>query len=258
MKTFEEFIDQFKFNPSRNLFVGIERECHLVNSDGNIVPIAVKVLDHLGFNRTGSNNGHFGYELSACQIEWRAGPCRLINLTDNLKRDENILKQAEEKLGFTRSFDEVAPEDMPLDVYPDPTGRYQEITKNMPRRVLSAACRVIATHIHIGMPNPKTALRAYNKVIEKIDYLCEIGDHSDGKRLEIYKIMAPNYLSPHYKSWSDFYDKAVHENFTEDPRSCWTLIRISKHGTIEFRMFGATEDLNEILYWACFCRKICQ
>jgi len=132
MKNFDEFLGQFKFDPEKNLMIGVERECHLVNSDGRIAPIAQKVLGHLGFDSTGSNDGHFGYELSACQIEWRAGPCRLIGLTDNLNRDENILKQAEEKLGFTRSFNEVAPKDMPLDVYPDSTGRYQEITKNMP------------------------------------------------------------------------------------------------------------------------------
>jgi len=258
MKNFDEFLGQFKFDPEKNLMIGVERECHLVNSDGRIAPIAQKVLSHLGFDSIGSNDGHFGYELSACQIEWRAGPCRLIGLTDNLNRDENILKQAEEKLGFTRSFNEVAPKDMPLDVYPDSTGRYQEITKNMPEEVLLAACQVIATHIHIGMPDHRTALQTYNSTIEHFDELCQIGDHSKGKRLGIYRIMAPNYLPPSYENWRDFYNKAVQEDFTENPRNCWTLIRISVHGTIEFRMFGATEDLNEILYWARLCRKICQ
>lgn len=254
MKALKEFMDQFKFDPSKNLFIGAERECHLLDPNGKIVPIASKVLKGLA-----SCNGEFGYELSACQLEWRIGPCRDVSyFAEELEKSEVTLRYAEKRLGFKRSFKEVAPDDMPLDVYPDPTGRYQEITKNMPRRVLSAACRIIATHIHIGMPDLKTALRAYNKAIEKIDYLCKIGDHSNGERLKIYSIVAPNSLSPHYGSWQEFYEKAVQENFVDNPRNCWTLIRISKHGTIEFRMFGATEDFKEIIDWSTFCHEVCQ
>ncbi|KPJ55044.1 hypothetical protein AMJ47_02005 [Parcubacteria bacterium DG_72] len=254
MKTLQEFIDQFKFDSQKNLFIGVERECHLLDLKGNIAPIASRILKGLS-----SHNGQFIYELSACQLEWRVGPCKdVLCLKEKLNNKEVILGVAEERMGFSRSFVELAPNDMPLDVYPDPTGRYQEITRDMPKKVLSAACRVIATHIHIGMPDQKTALRTYNKVIEKIDYLREIGDHSNGERLKIYSTMAPNYISPHYENWHAFYEKAKRENFINDPRNCWTLIRISKHGTIEFRMFGATKDINEILEWASFCQEICK
>ncbi len=253
MKSLREFMDQFKFNPEKDLFVGVERECHLLNKDDVIVPIAEVVLQNLP-----SHNGQFTYELSACQLEWRIGPCELSDFAEEFKRFEVILTKAEKQTGFKRSFAEVAPDDMPLDVYPDPTGRYQQITKDMPKEILSAACRVIATHVHIGMPNPEVALETYNKAIQHFDELCGIGDHSDGQRLSVYKIMAPSFLSPYYKSWNDFYNKAVKEGFVDDPRSCWTLIRISKHGTIEFRMFGATADLEEIMGWVNLCYEICQ
>lgn len=253
MKSFEEFLQQFRFDPGRNLMIGIERECHLKNPEGNIMPLAAKVLAYLGLQ-----NGHFTYELSACQLEWRIGPCFLPELKEKLVQDEVFLKEAEKKIGFRRSFDEVAPEDMPLDVYPDPTGRYQSIVKNLPQHVLLAACQIIATHVHIGMPDHQTAFRVHNSVISRLDELCRLGDHSNGKRLEIYKIMAPKHIPPHYNSWKDFYDLSAKNGFAEDPRSCWHLIRMSIHGTIEFRMFGATADLDEIVSWASFCQELCQ
>lgn len=252
MKSLEGFRDQFKFDLEKNLFIGVERECHLLDRNGNIVPIAPEVLTGLT-----SCNGQFAYELSRCQLEWRTNPCKgVMSLRKELEDAEAILKRAEQRMKFKRSFYEVGPEDMPLDIYP--TKRYRKITDGMSKRVLSAACRVIATHIHIGMPDHKTALQTYNNTLGYFDELCKMGDHSEGERFRIYQIMAPNYRSPFYEDWHEFYDKAVREDFTDDPRQCWTLIRLSKHGTIEFRMFGSTEDIDEIVKWASFCREICQ
>jgi gamma-glutamyl:cysteine ligase YbdK (ATP-grasp superfamily) len=254
MKNLQEFMNQFEFNPKKNLFIGTERECHLLNQNGEIIPIAQKVLKGLS-----PHNGEFTFELSACQLEWRIGPCKdILFLEQELKKKEAVLQCAEKRMHFKRSFSEVAPDDMPLDVYPDPKGRYGRITKHMPKKVLLAACQVIATHIHIGMPNHKIALRTYNRAIKHYDELCKLGDHSNGKRLSIYGIMAPHYQPPPYENWYAFYKKAEKENFINDPRSCWTLIRISRHGTIEFRMFGATEDIDEILEWAALCKNICR
>lgn len=253
MKSFEEFLQQFKFDPEKNLMIGVERECHLKNMEGVVAPLAMKVLKYLG-----TENEHFGYELSACQLEWRIGPCLLSELKQGLIKDEIVLKEAEKEIGFTRSFVEVAQDDMPLDVYPDPTGRYRRIVRSLPTHILLAACQIIATHVHIGMPDYQTALRVYSSVISHIDELSQLGDNSDGKRLEIYKIMASNCIPPCYNNWKDFYDLSIENGFTEDPRSCWHLIRISVHGTIEFRMFGATTDLDKIVSWAAFCRELCQ
>jgi len=252
MKTAEEFKVQFGFDSTRNLFVGIEREAYLLDLDppGKIMPLAVKVLDYLG-----SQNGHFGYELSACQLEWRVGPCSLSRLKNRLIKDERILTNAERKLGFKRSLVELpCTEDFPLDVYPDPTGRYQVIKKKLSREVLAAACRAISTHIHIGMPSHKTALRVYNKVIRYFDELCELS----GRCLDNYKIVVPKHEPPCYSSWKNFYETAIKQKFVDNPRDCWYLIRISVHGSIEFRMFGATENIDRIVTWAKFCHKICQ
>ena len=125
------------------------------------------------------------------------------------------------------------------------------------RETLLAACRVIGTHVHIGMPNHEMALRVYNNVISCVPILCHLGDHSNGERLQIYKVMAPNCVPVRYEDWDEFSTYARKNGFANDPRKCWHLIRISIHGTIEFRMFGVTRKLTEIVTWAKVCHRLC-
>ena len=247
----EEFMNRFNFRKEGSLLVGIERECFLVNGTDKIIPRAADMLELL------LDRSRFGYELSACQLEDRVGPVEVSKIKEGLLKNEEDILAVERILHLHRLHVEVAPEDMPLDVYPDPTGRYQVITKAMPRHILSAACRVAGTHIHVGMPDHEIAMMVYNKVIGKADELCRVGDMSNGERLKIYQVMAPDYAPQSYASWSDFYEVAMRKGFVSDPRKCWTLIRISVHGTIEFRMFGATPELNTIVGWAETCYKLC-
>ena len=139
MKGFEKFCSQFTFNEHIAGCIGVEREAFLLR-DGTIVPIAEEVLNHL--TNHADNRGDYGYELSACQLEDRIGPVWLEDLKKALFTREQDLALAEHALGFTRLYCDVAPATMPLDIYPDPTGRYQKITENMPRDILSAGLRV--------------------------------------------------------------------------------------------------------------------
>lgn len=247
----ERFLNKFNFRKDGALLVGVERECFVTDNSGKIIPYAEEVLAHL------PDRKRFGYELSACQLEDRIGPVNKDGVKNALLENERDLAKVEKELNFKRLHREVALENMPLDVFPDPSGRYQKITKNMPKHILSAACRVTGTHIHIGMPNHEAALRTYNRTIIHMEALCKLGDGSGGERLAIYRIMAPDFKSPCYDSWANFYETAVTKGFETDPRRCWHLIRISVHGTIEFRMFGATSDLNKIVQWVEVCHKLC-
>lgn len=247
----QSFKDLFAFDRDKSLHVGIERECFLTDLSGNIVPWAPSLLRRLPEPR-------YSYELSACQLETRIGPCRIEDIRHNLLEIESEINGLEKDLGFQRSFVEVGPEDMPLDVYPDPSGRYQRIVKTMPRQILLAACRVIGTHVHIGMPDHETAIRVYNQVVTNYDRLCQLGNGSFGERLDIYRIVAPDCKPSPYKDWLDLYKTACEKGFVEDPRKCWTLIRISKHGTLEFRMFGATRSIDRIVSWAETCHNLCK
>lgn len=260
----KSFMSLFRFDQSKTLHVGVEREYFITDKQGVIIPKAHQVLAQailVGPPGPGgeilSPDESFGYELSACQIESRIGPCRLENLMSHLIKARGSLTIYLSQAGFNCDTYEVAPADMPLDVYPDPSGRYQKITKDMPRHILLAACRVIGTHIHIGMPDHSTALKVYNQVIKQYDRLCTLGNGSFGERLDIYKTVAPDCDPPPYENWTEFYKYAQAKGFDQDPRKCWTLIRISKHGTIEFRMFGATSSLDRIVSWAALCHRLC-
>lgn len=247
----KSFTSRFNFDPSKHLFVGTERECFLTRG-GSIVPIAPEIIPQI------ENKGNYGYELSACQLEMRTDPSQIEGVGHLLTEAEQLLHCHERMLDFRALHQEVAPYEMPLDIYPDPTGRYQMITQSMPIKKIRAACRVAGTHIHIGMASPEHAIKAYNGAIQHLTELSKMGDKSKGERLQIYKIMAPNFKPPHYDSWECYERYAKNHEFDERPRNCWHLIRISIHGTIEFRLFGATPSVNEITEWANVCHSICK
>jgi gamma-glutamyl:cysteine ligase YbdK (ATP-grasp superfamily) len=248
------FSSLFSFDRTKALFIGMERECFLARK-GVIVPEAYRMLKYLG---DGSGKGSFGYELSACQFEDRVGPCLIDHLGREIEKNETVLAVAEKGLELERLFCEVAPVDMPLDVYPDPTGRYRSITEKMSKEILLAACRVAGIHFHVGMPDQETALRVYNQVIGYHGELCTDGDRSRGERLSLYGMMAKSSAPVAYRDWFSFYEYAEESGFADDPRRCWHLIRISIHGTIEFRMFGSTADRLLIDRWARKCHGLCQ
>jgi len=255
----QEFKDRFRFNADKAGLVGIEREAFLADRTRTIVPQASSVL---ALWQKGADNGHyiegeFGYELSACQIESHSGPCRTRELEERLDATERRLNWVLAACGLQLLHTEVGPDDMPLDVFPDPEGRYARITKGMPRHVLLAACQVIGTHVHVGMPDHETALRVYNRVIPHCDELCAVGDGSSGRRLEIYRHVTPDADPKPYESWEEYYRIAQEKGFAEDPRRFWSLIRISVHGTIEFRMFGATASVSKVVDWADYCHTLC-
>lgn len=251
------FRNLFQFDPTKALFVGVEQECFLTDASGMILPLAPRIIAGLPKRETSTPYPQYGYELSACQLEYKVGPCSFDHLHAHLMRLEGEFGVYEKELGFKRLHSEVGHEDMPLDVYPDPSRRYQEIVKTMPRHVLLAACRVIGTHVHVGMLNHETAMKVYNHVIKKCDWLCFRGNGSFGERLDIYRIVSPDCDPLPYKNWADFYHTACAKGFDKDPRKCWTLIRISKHGTIEFRMFGATSSIKRVVSWAKLCHDLC-
>lgn len=267
--TLRGFKKQFQYKAGKAGYVGVEREAYVTDTNGIIVPRAEEVLrlalkpKHSGDPWCGydyhPSPDWFGYELSACQVESRVGPVTLENLNRELtKRANDLMDYGFVRCGLKPAYIEIAPATMPLDVYPDPTGRYREIVKGISREVLLAACRVAGTHIHIGMENHEMALHVYNYVIHHLQELCEMGNGSFGERLGIYKQMAPDYQPRPYKDWQDFYQYALEKGFAEDPRKCWSLIRISVHGTIEFRMFGSTESEERIEMWARRCHELCQ
>ncbi len=248
-----EFMARFDFKSKYCLFVGIERESFLRNGNGTFASgeTTKNTLEILG------NTERFSYEFPACQLEDRVGPLPPKKLKDALSENDRIITQALKQQGLRRSQKEVE-DGVPLEAFPDPSGRYQKLAEKLDNEKLLAAFSVIGTHIHIGMPNHQVALSVYNKIIEYTDYLCFLGDSSKGKRLKFHRKVSPDFYPRKYKDWHHFFKIAQQKGFAENPRDCWSIIRISTHGTIEFRMFGTSPDIEKVIFWAETCRKICK
>ncbi len=245
---FDRFIEKFDFNEDLAGFIGIERERFLLKNK-TIVPQSPIFLEKCSSNWT--------YELSSCQVEDRTSPKKKIKeIRRELISNDRVGNERAKHLNLKLKSLEVGPQDMSLKIYPNP--RYLKIAERLPEKILSAACRVTGTHIHIGMPNLETAILVSNLLRRKkyFERFCKIGDHSNGQRLKLYKMVATDWYPPYYKDKKDFFKFAKEKSFAQNPRNCWHLIRISVHGTIELRMFGSTNNIDEIIGWAQLIRHI--
>lgn len=247
----EKFKAKFRFSPPAGL-VGVEQEAFLVDQDGHVVPRSPDLVR--------AANGEHSWlkpELSACQVECVTAPTRPEDLAARLQSQQVTLRALAGSLGLRVAFKPVAPAEMPLTVYKSidhfkaESKRYNQIATLLSPETLQAGCRVAGLHVHVGMPDHKSALAAYNRAVRHVDRLIELGCQSE--RLAIYKHMPLQWRPTQYNSWYDFYRFASFVGFANNPRDNWALIRLSVHGTIEFRMFDTTDDTDQImdLVWSC-------
>lgn len=245
----KSFLSQYNFNASLTGAIGIESEYFLTN--GSKMPIGkspafLKLI----------NDETWTYELSACQVEHRSTPDRATS---------DILKQialgrlrgaaVAEQIGTRLKVLELAPQDMPLDVYPHDE-RYSGIVASISKEELIAACRVAGTHFHIGVRNIEEAIVLHNALAENLDKFIDMGDHTNGERIQLYKIMAKNWQPPRYESVDHLQAVAKEQGFEDKLRNCWHLIRISFHGTVEMRMFGISDSVEEVAPWIEAVREV--
>jgi gamma-glutamyl:cysteine ligase YbdK (ATP-grasp superfamily) len=195
------------------------------------------------------------YELSACQVEFRTQPCPDARmLREDLLSGKNQGGRIAKSLGLGLFAKEVARADMPLDVYP--SDRYLRIARTIPRDMLHAACRVASVQIHYGCRDIKHAIDVHRALTRHLDTLSAMGDGSHGERLRLYKRMASHWQPPHYESAAHVESVAREEGWADNPKDCWHLIRISRHGTIELRCFGNTDDIHAVMSWVKSVRDI--
>jgi len=247
-----DFLSKFNFTPELAGFIGTEREQFLLVKGGlDDGQYSARAQDFLSL----IDDSKWTCELSACQVESRTIPQKdLSAIKLEILENENAGNQVAHKLGLRLVNLEVASRNMPLNVYPDP--RYLEIAKTISRERLEAACRVAGTHIHLGIRDINHAIRINNLLVPYLDTFCGLGDHSGGERLRLYRTMAENWQPTIYESPEHLFEVAQAEGFADNPRNCWKLIKVSIHGTVELRMFGATDNVDEILEWVSFVKSI--
>ncbi|MFH1896274.1 MAG: hypothetical protein ABH814_02250 [bacterium] len=237
----EQFLGKFNFDPGKRGFLGVEIEWFLtqVGKPDQVVPLAPLFLNGMG--------KAWGYELSACQVEYHTKPSREAPLRD-LQRGVKAGKERATQVRLELGGYELASESMPLDVYPHDK-RYAKIAAKLPEHVLRAACRVAGTHIHVGVKSIEEAIAVHNRLTAQLQLFLNMGDHSQGERVRLYKVMAPNCVGPYYENPKHFYRVAKEQGFLANPRDCYHLVRINPVGTVEVRAFGSTLNVDEIALW---------
>lgn len=259
-------LSRINYNPSLRGHVGVEREFFLTeernggyqyqewmgigwSAETHFVPRSPDFLAAI-------NDPAWTYELSACQVEHRTDPLfELADIRASLQSGIVRGSRVAESLGLRLSAIEVAPAEMPLTVYPHDE-RYANIVATLPAPVLAAACRVTGTHFHVGCASAEEALAVHNALVPHLDRLAALGDHSAGERIRLYKMMATNWQPPVYDSAEHFDAVANDQGFAANLRNCWHLIRVSRHGTVELRMFGMTANVDENVAWIETVRDI--
>ncbi len=254
--SFDAFMGQFVFDPKKAGLVGVERESLIRDkATGSILPISPAVLETIWRERP-DLKPRIKPELSRCQLEETTDPIRFDAVAKSLRETSAVVRTALAHVGCEPQYSGVGPKGMPLDVYPEP--RYIRIAQTRPRAQLAAACRSIGIHFHIGMPDADTALRAYNFVVKSLHVLRHRADRTDGERLKLYRTMVPEPEPIVFETWHDHYRHALEHGYAGSIRDNWMLVRMSRYGTIEIRLFDGCDAEDEIERLAKECRALCR
>jgi len=243
---------------SKKRTLGIEREWFIMRNGnivagvGDVLPKLWEIVETRGFNKS-----QFGYELFAGQIEDRTEPVPCTeSLIDSLKKNEALLKEIGESLGLHFVCKDFVTEEELGELVVNPFDqRHKSIWAEITRERKVAASQVAAIHIHVSV-TPEEAVQILNYCRRSvIDRLAKMGDFSQGKRLNAYRVMAKVYGdSPVFKD-VDHLMKYIKDSGGE--RDVWDMVRYKPStGTVEFRMFGATGDLEKIKSFVCAVQEV--
>lgn len=236
--------------------LGVERERFITDKIGRIVP-AIGVLLPLVKKMSeekGIKPELFGYELFAGQIEDRTPACAsFCALRLALEKNDHILNKAAKYLGLGFNYSEFVDEAHlgKLEVNPFDK-RHQKIWRNITLERRVAASQVAAVHIHLSTTIDQ-AIKLLNICCDGVvTRLSKMGDHSSGKRLAAYKVMTGcDSISPQFREPEDLL-KYIESYGGE--KNVWDFVRYKPSTkTTEFRMFGSTANVLEVLDYAKAC-----
>lgn len=243
-----------------NTTVGIERERFIVSCANNkVVPVIGTLLPKVQkkAEERGLSQSLFHYELFAGQIEDRTLPCEsLSSLREALMANDAIMNEVAKQDGLRFDFSEVIEENQISSLEVNPFDqRHQGIWQSISSERRLAASVVAAVHVHLAVSEDMAVavLNACRK--ERIDHLVKIGDHSNGKRMVAYTTMAQtNGIPPTFSNFQEVM-KNIGERGGE--KNVWDLVRYKPSTkTIEFRMFGSTESVDEVIGYVRACLKL--
>ena len=238
---------------------GVERERFIANVEGNIVPAIGELLPlvHEIADERGLSKNMFSFELFAGQIEDRTPPCHNLRaIEDALLANDRILLEAANSLGLRFDHSEFIKKEMVVAFEVNPFDeRHRQIWASIPNDRRIAASVISAVHVHVSVSDEEAVqiLNLCRKDV--IDRLIVIGDHSNLKRINAYRTMAEtDGIPPVFASFLEVMEYIASEG---GEKNVWDLVRYKPSTkTVEFRMFGATSSVEEILGYVKICQGV--
>lgn len=238
---------------------GIERERFIINSQGKIIPAIGELLPlvHRIARERGLTENRFSFELFAGQIEDRTPPC---NSHEEIKaallENDDILLEAADSLNLGFDHSEFVEKEWVKAFKVNPFDeRHRQIWASIPDDRRTAASIVAAVHIHISADNEEVVQILNLCRRDVVNHLIAIGDHSCFKRINAYCVMAEtDGISPVFTNLSEVMEYIVSKG---GEKNVWDFVRYKPSTqTVEFRMFGATQSVEEILGYVKACQDV--
>lgn len=247
---YEEFVSHFLWGHNGRV-IGGEDEAFIIGDDGMPIPASLQFTAHAFAHGIAAP---LSLELSACQIETQTGACHDADeLVGHFAFNRKELERIAQQMGCGLQFTELGPENMNLAVTDLPP--YQRWAAAHPEKI-SSACRVTSKHLHRAARSWEHAIAIYNDAVQQLPTLIALGDHSEGERIRLLSSLHAYFIPPQVQSPQEVYELYRDAGALSRFGDLWAAVRFSagrqdeKPPTVEFRMFGNTDDLDEVHHWA--------
>ena len=238
--------------------VGIEDELFLLDGDGRLAPVAETVLPKLGLPE-----GLAGFELFAAEIELRSPPSHTAaEAVEALRRGRAAVAAA----GATPMAAGLHPAAEHGDAQHVDAPRYARVAGEL--RGLMRRTPECALHVHVGMPDPETAIRVCNGLRTHLPLLAGLAANSPfwfgadsgmaSARGALVRAYPGRGVPRAFRDFAD-YERSLETTLRaagmEDRTQLWWDVRPhAVLGTVELREMDAQTELRDVLPLAALVR----
>ena len=231
--------------------IGIEDELFLLDGDGQLAPVVESVLPQLDLRE-----GLAGFELFAAELELRSPPSHTAaEAVEALRRGRSAVAAA----GATPMAAGLHPAASRGDAAHVDLPRYARVGGEL--RGLLRRTPECALHVHVGMPDPETAIRVSNGLRTHLPLLAGLAANSPfwfgvdsgmaSARCALVRSYPGRGVPRAYRDFADYehsLETTLRAAGMEDRTQLWWDVRPhAALGTIEVREMDAQTDLRDVL-----------
>jgi glutamate---cysteine ligase / carboxylate-amine ligase len=241
--------------------VGVEEELHLVDRDTHqLSPDAVAVLSAMN-----APEGHVGHEAYAAQLELRSGACPDAQAAC---ADLAASRAAAAAAGATLMGVGLHPADTwgESEIVDEP--RYREVGRAM--RDVFGRTPEAALHVHVGIPDPDTAIRVFNGMRRHLPLLIGLAANSPwwfgrdsglaSARWALVRSYPGRGIPPAFADWGEYVEHLERLATAGGPPDYtlvwWDIRPHPRLGTIEVRELDAQSSLEDVEALAALIRAL--